>query len=197
MSKVATLPATFSAEDMWNLIYVKEHLDKHPKHKVKVLRSILKGQIIDENGKVVITYFQFKAVLSAANKKIGNKLIKGYAYDLMNGLGDLFVARIERSETTKGFDRGASFKLRKQLKEKGVPLTNDNWKVLRSNEDQFIGTTWHDGNGRLSNINLYSFKTAGGQPGKGFRQLLSQSVKRNPAMKGLYPLLPKNRLNGI
>lgn len=191
MSKVATKLGIVSAEQMYKM-FIKELLAKNPTYKAKRLRSIADGQILDASGTVVFTYFEFKTILSACNKRVGLKLIKGYTYDFGYGLGDLFIARIDRNPNTTVFNRGASFTLRRKLKAENK-LTETNWKVPYGDDD-FISTVWHKSNGKMRNLIFYKFKTAGGQPGKGFRQALSGANKKNSTLKSLYPLLPTKKL---
>lgn len=192
MSKVSQKPPTVSVLQMYYM-YAKGLLGKEPTYKAKAWKYITDGQVIDEmTGKVVIDYPTFKKVLATFNKKIGEKLIKGYAFDVGHGLGDLFMVRVERSSTCSGINRSESFKLRKKLKEEGK-LTDTNWKVPYT-DDEFIMLMWHKGNQKAPNAHLYKFKTAGGQPGRGFKHQISSANMRNPHLKALYPYLPARTL---
>jgi hypothetical protein len=195
MSKVSTKPETVSVLQMYYL-FIKELLGKEPMYEAKAWKYITNGQVIDTlTGKVVIDYPTFKKVIATYNKKAGERIIKGFALDLGNGLGNLFMARIERPPNHGHLNMAESLKLRKKL-QAANKLTAENWKVPYTDDD-FIMLLWHKGNGLLRNIHLYKFKTAGGQPGKGFRQLISKTNMRNPHLKGLYPYLPCKTLEPI
>jgi hypothetical protein len=187
MSKQSTKVATVSVLNMYYM-YVKRLRGENPELTVKAWKYITDGQVIDPFGKVVIDYPTFKKVIALHNKKVGAKLIKGWAFKLGKGLGDLFMTRIERPPNHGHLNMPESLKLRRKLKEAGT-LTAENWKVPYTDDD-FLMLMWHKGNRHLRNIHLYKFKTAGGQPGKGFRHQISSSNKRNPHLKGLYPFLP-------
>ncbi len=189
MSKVSTPLGAVSAEDMYQH-FVKELLKNNPNYKARRFKYITNGEVYkQENGEDirVITYPQFKEILSEYNTVAGEKIIQGYTLAMGTGLGDIFAARIQRPTSGRRLDRGASFKRRKELKEAGT-LTNENWKITYTDDD-FIMVMWHRGL-TTPNIHLYKFKTAGGQPGKGFRAKLSNAIKTNPALKGIYPFLP-------
>lgn len=191
MSKVATKIELVAAEAIWQF-YVKKHLEANPTHTTKYLKNTPNGQIFNHEGKLVLNYTKFRQILIAHNKKVGEKIVKGYAYDLGAGLGDLYVARVERPTNSKALNKAESLKLHAKLKAAGT-LTKENWKVFYTDDD-FIMLVWHKGNGRLRNIHLYKFKTAGGQPGKGFRQSISIAVKTNPTLKAQYPFIPTKSL---
>jgi hypothetical protein len=188
MSKVPSKIKLYSTEDMYNL-WLENHLRDNPTHTAKRCRSIDRGQVLDEKGKVVFTYFKFKEILKIHNKLVGENIIKGKTYDLGNSLGNIFIARIERNSKGQRMNRGESFKLRKKLKEAGT-LTKDNWKVYYLDDD-YCSLTWHKNLRHHRNVHLYSFKTAGGQPGKGFRQQMTRTINFHPEYKGFYPFLPK------
>ncbi len=194
MTKIATKLGTVSAKDMYQS-FVDQLLKDKPLFKARIWKNIPRGEIYDDKGNTYITYNQYKAILSAYNKKAADRLIKGYTLDLMNGLGNLFAARVERGAKNTRLNIAASLKLKKRYEEEGK-LTKDNWKVPYTDDD-FMGIIWHKGNGLLNNISLYKFKTAGGQPGKGFRQHFSKFIQNNEYIKGIYPYLPSKALSYI
>jgi hypothetical protein len=191
MSKKATKLETVSVLEMYYM-YIKDLLKREPFYEAKQYKYVTKGQVIDTlSGKVIINYPQFKKVISTFNKRVGEKVIKGFTFDLGCGLGDLYMARIERPPNHGRLNMAESLKLRKKLENAGK-LTAENWKVPYT-DDNFIKLMWHKGNGKLPNIHLYKFKTAGGQQGKGFRHQISAANKRNPHLQGLYPLFPNKQ----
>jgi len=190
--KISTALDTVSAEDMYQ-DYVKGLLKDNKNLRAKKFSYVTNGIVFDVNtNEVYITYKQFKEILSTYNQLAGDKIVEGYAWKVGAQLGDMFVARIERPANSRKLDRQKSFKRRKELKEAGL-LTKDNWQVPYTDDD-FIMVMWHKGNGQLRNIHLYKFKTAGGQPGKGFKAKVSGGVRRRPELKALYPYLPSKKL---
>lgn len=142
--------------------------------------------------KTYITYTEFKTILTAYNQLAGEKIVNGYTWALGAQLGNIFIARIERPANGRKLDKLKSFQRRRELLAAGT-LTKDNWQVPYT-DDEFIMVMWHKGNGQLRNIHLYKFKTAGGQPGKGFRFKVSNGIKTRPELKALYPYLPTKKL---
>lgn len=195
MSKVSQKLPTVSVIQMYNM-YIKELLKNNPDYTGKNYQYISNGQIIDElTGKVVINYTQFKAIIAAFNKKAALKIIKGFTLDLGPNLGNMFMARVERPAKSSAINMKESLALRKRLLAEGK-LTSTNWKVPYT-DDEFIMLQWHKGHHRLPNINFYKFKTAGGQPGKGFRYQISSANLQNPHLKALYPFIPCKTLEPI
>ena len=194
MCKTSTKLETVSAQDMYQ-VFVRDYLKDNPTYIAKRWKHIANGEIFNSEGKKIFSYTKYKEILSLYNKRAGEKIIKGYTLDLLNGLGNLFVARIERPTNNKRLNILASKELKKKLEAEGK-LTAENWKVPYVDDD-FIMVMWHKGNGQMRNIHLYKFKTAGGQPGKGFRHLLSHSVIVNPLLKSIYPFLPTKRLSPL
>lgn len=192
MSKISTSLGKVSADNMY-FDYVKELTTNNPSLKAKKYKHMTNGAVyttVDEQ--IYITYTQFKEILSTYNILAGEKIVAGYTWKLGLHLGDLFIARIERPHNGRKLNKYLSFQRRKQLKEAGT-LTKDNWQIPYTDDD-FIMVMWHKGNGQLNNIHLYKFKTAGGQPGKGFRFKVSNGVTTKPQLKALYPYLPSKIL---
>src|SRR5689334_25267099 len=98
MTKVATKLGVVSAKDMYQS-FVDQLLKDNPTYKAKIWKNIYRGEVYNEKGLPYINYNQYKAILSSYNKKAADRLIKGYTLDLMNGLGNLFAARIQRGKT--------------------------------------------------------------------------------------------------
>jgi hypothetical protein len=188
MSKIPAKIKLFSTVDMYT-DWLKKYKQENPTHTTKDLNSIDDGQILDENGKVVFTYHKFKEILKMHNKLVGDNIIKGKTYNLGNKLGNLFIARKERNSKGQRMNRGESFKLRKKLKETDT-LTKDNWKVYYVDDD-YCSLVWHKTLQNHRNVHLYNFKTAGGQPGRGFRQQITRTLNFHPEYKGFYPYLSK------
>lgn len=194
MSKVGTKLGTFGAVDMYHY-YVKLLLIENPTYTAKRWKHIDKGNVFNEKGDLVIDYTTYKKILSLYNKKAAEHIIQGYTLDLLNGLGNLFIARVERPANSKRMNMGASNALKKRLEAEGT-LTATNW-IVYFVDDDFISSIWHKGNRSVINIRLYQFKAAAGQIGKGFMHSISKAVRNNPVLKAIYPYLPTKRLNFI
>jgi hypothetical protein len=123
------------------------------------------------------------------HKKATASIINGYSYDLLNGMGYLFVIRKERRPDSPRLNRNASYKLRKELKEKGT-LTEHNWKIFYQ-EDDYCKTHWFKPSTRFirskycPDIKIYSFK-----PVKQYRIALVRTILVNPTVKAFYPFVP-------
>lgn len=189
--KVSTKPATLSVHHMYalyanRLLATGKYIGKRT---AKYTWSIPNNAIFDkETGKEVMNYKLFKRVIALYNLYAGESLIKGYTLNLLNGLGNIFIARKERDPNIQSLNQHESRKLYAKLKEEGT-LTKHNWKVFYT-DNEFITTVWHKERKSLRNILFYKFVPAGGQPGKGFRAKVSKSIFANPMLKGLYPFIP-------
>lgn len=189
--KIATKPKTFGVRDAY-LDYAESVLVAHPELKGSRAYSLTNGVIKRVDGTVYTDYKIFRKIISLYYIKAGVRLINGYTLDLGSGLGDVFLLRQERNPLSKPrLNRGESFKLKKLLKEKGQEVTKDNWKVYYT-DDEFIKTAWFRPS-FVRNLEFYKFSPANGQPGKGFKQLMSRTVTSNPNMLILYPFLPYKR----
>jgi hypothetical protein len=185
-------PKTYSTIDAYNLYIKNLVIDNrnyriaNPNGKTKVVK--------DETGKIVENYTQYKKVIAAFNKKAGIKMVEGYSVDLLNGLGFLFIIRVERGASKPRLNRGESFKLRKKLEANGT-LTDDNWRVYYDDED-FIMVTWFKpsytivNNDNMKDFKLYKFKVADGTNGKGLKKYISREVVAKPHLKFIYPFVP-------
>ncbi len=195
MSKPATKLVNYSTIDAYTL-YASKLLADNPTYKSKFQRSI-KYEFIYDGDKLVMSYKIFKTVIASFNRKAGQAIKHGYSIDLGNGLGYLFVVRIERSPNGKQvLNKGESKKLYAKLKADGT-LTKENWKVFHSDEE-YIKLHWFKpsftrATHGLPEWTFYKFKTAGGQPGKGFRQELSRDIMINPSLKALYPFISRKQ----
>lgn len=188
-SKISTniTAVSTSALDMYYL-YAKGLIEKDPTLKLKNWTYVTNGEVVDKDGKSVINYRQFKDILSLYNKKAGEKIIKGYTLDLLNGMGNLFLARIQRPSNSGRIDYATSKKLKKKLEAEGK-LTDTNWLVPYTDDD-FIMLMWHKSNHKQPGMHIYKFKTAGGKPGSSFRSAIGTANKANPLLKVQYPYLP-------
>jgi len=189
INKISTDPTrvTTSALDMYYM-YANRLIEKDPTLSLRAWKYITDGEIINKEGKVVINYRQFKEILSAYNRKAGDRVIKGYTLDLLNGLGNLFMARIQRPTNSNRIDYGTSKKLRAKLEAEGK-LTDTNWLVPYTDDD-FIMLLWHKSNKKQPGAHIYKFKVAGGKPGTSFKSSISMANKLNPHLKAFYPFLP-------
>lgn len=186
-NKVSTTPNNFSTEHIYRF-YVESLLIDHPTWTSKRKGHIAKGEVFNEEGKLVISYKTFKTVLAAVNTTFGEKLIKGYVMDLLNKLGDLYIARIERNPNNLKLNYLESKRLKKKLAEEGEELTETNWRVYYT-DDEYIRLKHHKP-GFLRNLRFYHFKTAGGQ--NGYRRKMSRDIQATPTLKALYPLIRYN-----
>lgn len=194
MSKVATKLSVTSAAEMYQYFVTKLKIS-NPAYTTKRWKHIPEGEVY-LNGKLYTTYTKYKEILAAYNKTTGEKIIKGYAFDLGNGLGNIFAARAERSPNNRKLNMAKSMELRERLVKEGTELTKTNWHVYFNDED-YVLIIWHKGNKLLKHINLYKFYTAGGQPGKGFRHAFSHAVQTIGYLKGSYPYIPCKSLEYI
>lgn len=190
MSRITTStpPKTIGIMEVYNN-YAKELLLANPTYTSERAFESAVGRIFDENEKEYITYKSYKNILALYYIKAGIKLIHGYALNLYSQLGNLFIMRQGRDPSAPlRLNRGESFKLKKQLEKEGKEVTKDNWRVYYTDEE-FTRTNWHKPS-FVPNIRFYGFKPAGGQPGKGFRALMSREISSNPRLLALYPYLP-------
>ncbi len=185
-NKVSTKPSNFSTEQIFKY-FVDELILKHPYWIIRRKGHLAEGEVITENGEVYIDYKQFKNILAATNKAFGEKLIKGCTVNLLNGLGDVYIARIERNPNNLKVNYHESNRLKKKLQEEGVELTNTNWKVYYTDEE-YIKLKHHKPT-VLRNIQFYHFKPAGGPTG--FRRKFAREIMTNAGLKALYPLIKR------
>lgn len=204
MSKISTKPKMVSAVDMYYKYIQEKFLSQNTPelkiYKTKTYRHYISSGVVVEaaTSKVVFDYGVFKDILSAFNKAAQDKLIAGQALKLGYGLGDIFMARIERPPQSTRLNQLESRKLYLQRKQDGT-LTNENWKVFYTDDD-YVATIWHKGNGRLRNVHLYKFKTATGKNKSspdGFSARISKAHKANQHLKVRYPYLPCKELEPI
>ncbi len=197
MSKPIVKPVNRVTKDAY-AAYAKKLLLENPTYTVKKYKDIIYEQILDADGKIVMSYKIFKTVASGFNKKAGDYIINGYSLDLMNRMGCLFIVRIERGPNAKKrLNRGESFKLRRTLKEAGT-LTADNWRVYY-NDEEYVKMHWYKPAfaqvpDKLIDFKFYKFTPAGGTAGNGFRLKMSREVSTNPGLKSLYPFVPWMRI---
>lgn len=184
--KHSTKPKIFSVRHSYE-DYGKKLIREDLSLKGKRDNGVANGIITKEDGSIYITYKLYKKILAAFFIKAAAKLLNGYAIDLLNGLGDLYICRIGRNPNNQKLNKGESYKLRKQLKATNT-LTDDNWKIYYT-DDEYIRLKWHKPS-NIHNIMFYTFSPAGGQSGKGFRQLMSRSIVATPTLKALYPFIP-------
>jgi len=188
MSKVSTPPKTLSVRDAY-IDYADRVILANPNYTFRRSSNITKGTIFTENGTFYMDYKEYKNILSLYYIKAGVSIIKGYAFNLNAGLGNIFLMRQGRDPSVKPkLNRGESFKIKKELDMKGVDTTNGCWKVFYT-DTEFTRTQWH----RIAfvrNITFYKFAPAGGQPGKGFKQTMSKAITANPKLLILYPFVP-------
>lgn len=177
---------TFGIADLY-AFFAKEFLEANPAYSGKFGLEHPNGIISDAEGNVVMSYRIYTNILRAYFTAAAEELIKGYPLDLEAGLGNIFVARVERNPNLNlRLNRGESFKLKRKL-EAGGQLNGDNWKVYY-NDDDFVQVMWFRPS-FIKNLRYYKFRAAGGQPGKGFRQTLSRSITNDPKLEAQYPFL--------
>lgn len=190
MSKVATKPKTFTAVDSYNFYsekLLKENLD------LKGVRAYGRkyGKILKEDNTIYIDYPTYKKILALYFIKAGIKLIHGYTLDLLHQLGCLFILRIGRNPANLTLNRVESFRRRKELKAQGrVDIKPEEWRTYYT-DDEYVRLKWFKPS-FVRNIKFYTFAPAGGQPGKGFKQLMSRSISSNRSLLSLYPFVPYN-----
>jgi len=186
-NKVSTKPNNFSTEHIYKF-YIEGLLLDHPSYKAKRQGHIANGIVFDENGKEVINYKKFKITLATINSTFGDKLIRGYVMDLLNKLGDLYIARIERNPNNLKLNYLESKRLKKQRLADGEEITDTNCRVYYT-DDEYIRLKHHKP-ANLRNLRFYHFKTAGGP--KGYRRKMSREIQANTSLKALFPLIKYN-----
>jgi hypothetical protein len=167
--------------------YVKKLLVDNIGFKAKSKGIYKYAEVYKEDGSLYISYKLYKKIVSLFNIKAGIKLIHGYHIHVPP-LGYLYIGIHKRSVVKPRLNRGESFKLRKQLEAEGT-LTKENWLVYYTDDD-YIKLTWFK-QAAIRNIIYYKFLPAGGQPNKGFRQIMSREISSNPNLKALYPFIDK------
>lgn len=195
MLKPIVKPKTYSTIDAYNL-YIKNLVKANPTYAIKNPNG--KTRIVkDAKGNIVSTYQEFKSVVSLFNKKAGKKLKLGFSIDLLNGLGYLFIIRIERNPNKLRLNKGASYKLRKELEANGT-LTKNNWLVYHADEF-YIKLQWYKiafsyiNKQNTEDLRLYAFKAAGGN--NGYRQSMGRELVTNKGLAGLYPYVTRDQIN--
>lgn len=187
-SKIATKPKTFGPIQSYTYFVttlLKERLDLKGKRAFNQQYGI----VSEESGKVYIDYKLYKKILSLYFMKAGARLINGYTVDLLNTLGCLFILRIGRNPENLRLNRTDSFKKLKQLKATGrTDIRQEEWKSYYT-DDEYIRLKWFKPS-FVRNIKFYTFSPANGQPGKGFKQLMSRTISSNPRLLALYPFVP-------
>lgn len=188
MSKIATKPKVFGIKDLYNN-YVDKILLNNPTFTTKVGYSLGRGYVFKEDKSVYIDYKIFKNITRLYYIKAGVSIINGQAFNLGTGLGNVFILRKGRNPLIKPrLNRGESFKLKRLLEKEGKEVTNTNWKIYYVDEE-FAMVAWHKPIA-TENIAFYKFSAANGQPGKGFKQIMSRSICSNPKLLALYPFVP-------
>ncbi len=189
MSKVATTPKTFTAIQSYDQ-YSKTLIVENTKLRGERAYKLKYGKVYNEDGTLYIDYHLYKKILSLYFIKAGVKMIEGFNLNLEHGLGYLYIMRQERNPASKPrLNKGESFRLKKQLEEKGG-IEGDNWKVYYT-DDEFTRTNWFKPySDFIRNIEFYKFAPAGGQAGKGFKQLMSRTISSNPNLVINYPFVP-------
>jgi hypothetical protein len=188
MFKVSTTPKTLSVRHSY-IEYAKNLLEENTSLTGKRAYTLKFGQICNEDGSIYIDYKLYKKILSLYFIKAGVKLINGHNFNLGSGLGYLFIMRQGRNPANKPrLNKGESFKYKKDLEAAGKEVTKDNWKIYYTDEE-FVRTNWSKVT-YTSNILFYKFSPANGQPGKGFKQLMSKTIAGNPSLLALYPYIP-------
>lgn len=196
MSKIATPPKTLSTRDSYHE-YSKKLLSENSNLIGKRAFSLQYGKILNEDNSIYIDYNTYKKILSLIYIKVGVKLIEGRNFNLEARLGYIFIMRQGRNPASKPrLNKGESFKYKKQLELEGKEITKDNWKIYYTDEE-FTRTNWSKVN-YTRNILFYKFSPANGQPGKGFKQIMSRAISSNPNLLINYPYIPykeKNKQN--
>lgn len=188
MSKIATKPKTFSVGHSYQ--HYAEKLLKTDLS-LKGVRAFNQkyGKILKEDGTTYIDYPTYKKILSMYYIKAGVRLINGYTIDLLNQLGCLFILRIGRSPSKLRLNRVVSFKRLKELRAEGrTDIKPEEWRTYYT-DDEYIRLKWFKPS-FVRNIKFYTFSPANGQPGKGFKQLMSRTISSNPSLLALYPFVP-------
>jgi len=196
MSKIATKPKTLGIKDSYEE-YSKQVLIDNPTFTKERAYKLSNGKIYREDGSLYVSYKEYRNILALYYIKAGIKLIHGYTLDLLCNLGNIFIMRQGRNPSIKPrMNKGESFKRKRTMEAKGEEITKDNWKVFYTDEE-FTRTNWFK-HSYIKHITFYKFLPAGGQTGKGFRNIMSRTINSNPSLLAVYPFVPyKIRPNGI
>ncbi len=189
MSKVATKPKTFTAIQSYEF-YSQKLIAENTTLRGERAYKLKYGKIFNEDGSLYTSYNLYKQILSLYFIKCGVKLIDGFNLNLEHGLGYVFIMRQERNPASKPrLNKGESFKRKKDMEAAGEEITRDNWKIYYTDEE-FTRTNWLKPLSFIRNIEFYKFAPAGGQAGKGFRNLMSRTISSNPNLLINYPFVP-------
>lgn len=188
MSKVSTKPKTLTVRDSYNQ-YAKDLLELNDTYTYRYANESSYGKILDASGKEVFSYKLYKKILALYYIKAAVKIIRGYAFDLGAGLGNIFLMRQGRNPLSKPrLNKGESFRLKRMMEAEGKEITKDNWKIYYTDEE-FTKTAWFKPS-YIKHLKFYKFAPSGGQAGKGFKQTMSKAITGNPSLLALYPFVP-------
>lgn len=151
-----------------------------------------KNELLSDIKKVkkLIDVKVFKQILTVYNTKAGDRIIEGYKFDLLNGLGFLLGKRIERTFSTKAVNWGATNKLRDSKGELSIDPKTGKKKLIYFIGEDYLRVGWEKIKG-IINFSIYGFEPAGGQLGKGYRQKFSKSNENNKLLRLNYRFCPR------
>lgn len=150
--------------------------------------TILRKEYDDEKKLIkvteIFTYKLFKEVVEAFYKKAKEAIIGGECLNITNGLGKIFIKRIDRFHGNKVIDYYKTLQQPKVWCDKRKKFVRE--RIVYFTSDDYCKICWKK-SGRVRHETLYKFTPSGkSHTGVGFGEQLSRALNANPLLKYKY-----------
>lgn len=190
-------PTTYHMKDIWEWYTIKL-LAANPQwcgvNKDKVINYFIYAKYVDDNGKKrideVLSYKVFMDTMKVFFDLAKDTIVHdGEALKLLGRMGTIAARRVQRDQSKKviNYERTKQQpRVWNEAKQKEVPS-----RIIYFTTDDWCRIGWHKIRNWVKNVLAYEFSPAKDlRSGKGFNQILSNALNKEPSLKYKYIYYP-------